>query len=73
VHYPSDVLGGIVVGLAWAAFCMATLEASLVLARRRGAPSIAHEAPAPVEKVPAVQQVAQATATAAEQVASPTG
>jgi membrane-associated phospholipid phosphatase len=73
VHYPSDVLGGIIVGLAWASFCMATLEASIVLARRRGAPSIAHEAPAPEEKVPVVQHVAQATATTAEQVASPTG
>jgi undecaprenyl-diphosphatase len=73
VHYPSDVGGGIIVGLAWAAFCMATLEASLVLARRRGAPVLAHEAVAPVEKVPVVQQVAQATATAEERVASPTG
>ena len=35
VHYPSDVLGGIIVGLAWSGFCMATLEASLALARRR--------------------------------------
>jgi undecaprenyl-diphosphatase len=25
VHYPSDVIGGVIVGLAWAAFCMATL------------------------------------------------
>ncbi|HEX7980938.1 MAG TPA: phosphatase PAP2 family protein [Gemmatimonadaceae bacterium] len=73
VHYPSDVLGGIIVGLAWAAFCMATLEASLVLARWRGAPVLAHEAPAPVEKAPVVQQVAQAAAKTAEHVASPTG
>jgi undecaprenyl-diphosphatase len=35
VHYPSDVLAGIVVGLAWAAFCMATLEAIQKFAVRR--------------------------------------
>jgi undecaprenyl-diphosphatase len=63
VHYPSDVVGGIVVGLAWAAFCMATLEASIVLARRRGAPSAVHEAPAPVEKTAVVQHAAQAAPT----------
>jgi undecaprenyl-diphosphatase len=33
VHYPSDVAAGIVVGLAWAGFCMATLEG---LQRMRG-------------------------------------
>ena len=49
VHYPSDVLGGIVVGLAWSGFCMATLEASLALARRRAPASVVEEAPAPVE------------------------
>lgn len=47
VHYPTDVLGGIIVGLAWAAFCMATMEASLVLARRRAPAVVADELPAP--------------------------
>jgi undecaprenyl-diphosphatase len=52
VHYPSDVIGGIVVGLAWAGFCMATLEASLVLARHRAPRALEHEQPAPVEATP---------------------
>jgi undecaprenyl-diphosphatase len=50
VHYPSDVMGGIIVGLAWAAFCMATLEASLVIARYR--------APREVEEIPAPSEIA---------------
>ena len=49
VHYPSDVLGGIIVGLAWASFCMATLEASLVLARRRAPGEVVEERRAPKE------------------------
>ncbi len=49
VHYPSDVIGGIIVGLAWAGFCMATLEASLVLGRRSAPVAVADELPAPAE------------------------
>ncbi len=49
VHYPSDVIGGMIVGLAWAAFCMATLEASLAYARRRAPRGFIEERPAPVE------------------------
>jgi undecaprenyl-diphosphatase len=49
VHYPSDVIAGILVGLAWAAFCMATLEASLVIARRRAPRNVVEERRAPTE------------------------
>ena len=51
VHYPSDVLAGIIIGLAWSGFCMATLEASLALARRRTPASVVEEAPTPKEHV----------------------
>ena len=51
VHYPSDVIAGMLVGLAWAAFCMATLEASLVLARRRAPRDVVEERRAPTEVV----------------------
>ena len=53
VHYPSDVIGGIIVGLAWAGFCMATLEASLALARRRTPARVVEELPAPTESLSA--------------------
>ena len=52
VHYPSDVLGGMIVGLGWAGFCMATLEASLLLARRRTSRAVVDELPAPSELAP---------------------
>lgn len=35
VHYPSDVGAGIVIGLAWAALCLAALEAIQVVGQRR--------------------------------------
>jgi undecaprenyl-diphosphatase len=34
VHYPSDVFAGAIIGLGWAAFCMATLEAIQKFAQR---------------------------------------
>src|SRR3954471_17282728 len=51
LHYPSDVIAGILVGLAWAGFCMATLEASLVIARRRAPRDVVEERRAPTEGV----------------------
>ncbi|HET9797665.1 MAG TPA: phosphatase PAP2 family protein [Gemmatimonadaceae bacterium] len=74
VHYPSDVLAGIVIGLAWSGFCMATLEASLLLARRRAPESVAEEAPTPKEhSAPATSGAAAAAPAAAPaQVSSPT-
>jgi undecaprenyl-diphosphatase len=59
VHYPSDVLAGIIIGLAWSGFCMATLEASLVLLRRRAPARVVEEAPAPVEHTAPVEKMAQ--------------
>jgi undecaprenyl-diphosphatase len=35
VHYPSDVIAGVLVGFAWASFCMATLEGIQKWGRRR--------------------------------------
>lgn len=45
VHYPSDTLAGMVIGFAWAAFCMATLEAIQLIARRRAPQVLEDEAP----------------------------
>jgi undecaprenyl-diphosphatase len=46
VHYPSDVAAGLVIGLAWAAFCMATLEAIQLYARRHVPKVLEQEKPA---------------------------
>ncbi|NUO65755.1 MAG: phosphatase PAP2 family protein [Gemmatimonadaceae bacterium] len=46
VHYPSDTLAGMAIGFAWAAFCMATLEATQLIAARRAPQALANEQPA---------------------------
>ncbi len=47
VHYPTDVGAGVVIGIAWAALCMAMLETTLLYGRRRSAKVRAAEAPSP--------------------------
>ncbi len=47
VHYPSDVLAGVIMGLGWTAFCMATLEAIQVFGKRYRPEILEHEEPAP--------------------------
>ncbi|HZK79071.1 MAG TPA: phosphatase PAP2 family protein [Gemmatimonadaceae bacterium] len=39
VHYPSDVVAGVIIGIGWAAFCMATLEGVQRFLRRNADPS----------------------------------
>ena len=46
VHYPSDTLAGLAIGFAWAAFCMATLEAIQLIALRRAPNALKDEEPA---------------------------
>ncbi|HEX5831240.1 MAG TPA: phosphatase PAP2 family protein [Gemmatimonadaceae bacterium] len=52
VHYPSDVLGGLLVGTAWAAFCAAGIEAVQRVIRRERPGEVADEMPAPEVESP---------------------
>lgn len=49
VHYPSDVVAGMIIGIGWSAFCMATLEAIQRVAQRTGKEILKDEAPAPAD------------------------
>ena len=50
VHYPSDVVAGALMGLAWTAFCMATLEAIQVFGKRFRPEILEHEEPPPPQE-----------------------
>ncbi len=52
VHYPSDVVAGVIIGLAWAGFCMATLEAIQRFGLRRAPEILRHEKAAPDASAP---------------------
>ena len=53
VHYPSDILAGVLIGFGWAGFCMGSFEAFDLLARRAAPTEAAQqELPAPKTETP---------------------
>ncbi len=47
VHYPSDIVAGLIIGTAWAGFCMAVLEAAQLYAKHNAPQMLEQEQPAP--------------------------
>jgi undecaprenyl-diphosphatase len=47
VHYPSDIAAGVIIGFAWAGFCMATLEAVQRIEIRHAPHVVARAEPTP--------------------------
>jgi undecaprenyl-diphosphatase len=64
VHYPTDVAAGVVIGIAWAALCMAMLETTLLFGRRRSAKIRAAEAPSPRDQEAAQEPKSEVPADA---------
>jgi membrane-associated phospholipid phosphatase len=64
VHYPTDVGAGVLIGIAWAALCMAMLETTLLYGRRRSARMRAAEAPSPRDEEAAAEPKSQVAADA---------
>jgi undecaprenyl-diphosphatase len=58
VHYPSDILAGVLMGFAWAGFCLAMFEAVTLVGRRAAPVEMAkQELPPPPHDPPAPQEV----------------
>lgn len=65
VHYPTDVAAGVIVGLAWSAFCMTTLEVAQLYAKRNAPAMVEGEHP-PTAHPPGAPAVVSAAVAGTE-------